>query len=116
MSPPSMDRNLRYVNNRTKWKPRTTNSDARGRNWTPRARYFDLYDLAPVGYCTLSTDGLIIESDAAAKPLGIDRDTLIRQPISRFLGEAEADSFHLLCNTLTGTGEAQASELQILCV
>jgi hypothetical protein len=24
-----------------------------------RARYFDLYDLAPVGYCTLSEKGLI---------------------------------------------------------
>ena len=27
-----------------------------------RARYFDLYDLAPVGYFTLSEQGLILES------------------------------------------------------
>ena len=25
-----------------------------------RARYFDLYDLAPVGYCTLSEEGIIL--------------------------------------------------------
>lgn len=25
-----------------------------------RARYFDLYDLAPVGYCTLNEKGLIL--------------------------------------------------------
>jgi hypothetical protein len=29
---------------------------------TERARYFDLYDLAPVGYCTLSDAGLILQA------------------------------------------------------
>ena len=29
-----------------------------------RARYFDLYHLAPVGYCTLSKDGLIPEGQS----------------------------------------------------
>ena len=28
-----------------------------------RARYFNLYDLAPVGYCTLSEKGLILEGN-----------------------------------------------------
>src|SRR5512145_571619 len=27
-----------------------------------RSRYFDLFDLAPVGYCILSADGLILEA------------------------------------------------------
>ncbi len=49
-----------------------------------RARYFDLYDLAPVGYCTLSEQGLILEANlTAANLLGETRGTLAKKPFSR---------------------------------
>ena len=49
-----------------------------------RARYFELYDLAPVGYCTLSEQGLILEANlTAATLLGMACGDLIGQPISR---------------------------------
>src|SRR4051812_3269290 len=51
-----------------------------------RERYFDLYDLAPVGYCTLNEQGLILEANlTAATLLGVPRGALARQPISRFI-------------------------------
>jgi PAS domain S-box-containing protein len=51
-----------------------------------RACYFDLYDQVPVGYCTLSEQGLFIEANlTAATLLGTNRDELIEQPISRFI-------------------------------
>lgn len=34
-----------------------------------RSRYFDLYDLAPVAYCTLSDKGLILEAILAPVPV-----------------------------------------------
>ena len=54
---------------------------------TGRARYFDLYDLAPVGYCTLSEKGMILEANfTAATLLGVNRGALVGQPVSRSAG------------------------------
>ena len=47
-----------------------------------RMRYFDLYDLAPVGYFTLNEKGLILEANlTAAKLLGVARGVLVKQPL-----------------------------------
>ena len=50
------------------------------------ARFFDFYDLAPVGYFTLSEKGLILEANlTAAKMLGVVRRELVSQPLSNFI-------------------------------
>jgi PAS domain S-box-containing protein len=61
-----------------------------------RTRYFELYDLAPVGYITLSERGLIVEANLrAATMLGTPRSALVKQPLSRFiLPEDQAAYYH----------------------
>jgi PAS domain S-box-containing protein len=67
-----------------------------------RSRYFDLYDLAPVGYCTLSEKGLIMETNlTAARLLGPARSALVGQPVARFVFEESADSYHRLIARIT---------------
>lgn len=62
---------------------------------TARARYFDLYDLAPVGYCTLSDQGLILEVNLTATVLlGVARSTLIKQPFSQFVLKEDQDIYY----------------------
>ena len=40
-----------------------------------KSRYFELYDLAPLGYCTLNDQGQILEANLmATKLLGVTRD------------------------------------------
>jgi PAS domain S-box-containing protein len=61
-----------------------------------RARYFDLYDLAPVGYCTLDAGGLILEANlTAADLLGMARGELVGQPLERFIARSEQDNYYL---------------------
>jgi PAS domain S-box-containing protein len=61
-----------------------------------RARYFDLYDLAPVGYCTLSANGRILKANlTAATLLGVDRATLVQQPFTRFILEEDQHLYTL---------------------
>ncbi|WP_114968595.1 PAS domain-containing protein [Rhodoferax ferrireducens] len=82
---------------------------------TERERYFDLYELAPVGYCTVSKEGLILQINLTAATLvGINRRELVRRPISRFICKEDRDIYYLLCKQLLATGEPQSSELRML--
>jgi PAS domain S-box-containing protein len=57
-----------------------------------RARYFDLYDLAPVGYLTLGAPDRILRANLTAGTLlGVDRHTLIGQALTRFLVREDQD-------------------------
>ncbi len=81
-----------------------------------RARYFRLYDLAPVGYCTISEEGLILEANlTAATLLGVNKGTLVRQPITRFIHKEDQDIYYLNRKNLheansAGTEQADATQ------
>jgi PAS domain S-box-containing protein len=80
-----------------------------------RERYFDLYDLAPVGYCTISEQGLILECNlTAATLLGMARSELVKQSVSRFIHKEDQDIYCLHCIQLFETGEPQEWELRMV--
>ncbi|MFN9969808.1 MAG: PAS domain-containing protein, partial [Phycisphaerae bacterium] len=79
-----------------------------------RSRYFDLYDLAPVGYCTLNEHGLILEGNlAACHLLGIARSSMPMTPFSRFVANEDQDEFYLHRHRLLTTGHPQTCELRL---
>ena len=80
-----------------------------------RAKYFDLYDLAPVGYCTVSRSGLILQANlTAANLLGVARNMLFKRLISRFIVKDDQDIYYLMWKQLFETGAPQACELRML--
>ncbi|MEQ1527938.1 MAG: PAS domain S-box protein [Methylococcales bacterium] len=80
-----------------------------------RLSYFELYDLAPLGYCTLSSDGVIVEANfTSAILLGLDRNLLIQQPLHRFIFNEDQDIYYLFRKQLNSAKEAQACELRIV--
>lgn len=79
------------------------------------AKYFALYDLAPVGYCTLSDKGLILQSNTTtAQMLGVSRSQLINRPLSRYVLADDADSYQLLRRHLQNAKGAQTCELRLV--
>ena len=79
-----------------------------------KARYFDLYDLAPMGYCTLTDQGVVLEANlAAATLLGVSRTSLMSKPLRRFLSKASQDAYYLCLKALTASHMAQDCELQV---
>jgi len=80
-----------------------------------RSHYVDLYDRAPVGYCTLGEGGLILEANlTAAELLGMTRNALVQQPISHFIHPEDRDLFDYHRQQLFELGEPQAWELRML--
>ena len=80
-----------------------------------RGRYFDLYELAPVGFCTLSEKGLILEANVrTAAMLGMNRSALVKQPFTRFILPEDQDIYYQKRKTLLATGKPQAWEMRML--
>ena len=80
-----------------------------------RERYFDLYDMAPVGYCTVNEEGLILEANlTAANLLGVSRSGLVKKPITRFMPRAQQALYQQCCQQVHALGQTQNCELQML--
>ena len=79
-----------------------------------RARYFDLFDLAPIGYFTLDEKGLIMEANLTAETLlGAARGTLAGQSLSGFILPEDREVYSRHHNRLFETGSPQTCELRI---
>ena len=79
-----------------------------------REKYFERFDLAPVGYLVLDDKGIVREANiTAAHLLGVERQLLVGQPLSAFVASPDQDAFYLLINALRKTGEGQSGELRL---
>jgi len=79
-----------------------------------RACYFDLYDLAPVGYLTLSNEGIVLKANLAASTmLGVERALLLQKPMTRFIFPEDQDLYYLHSKQLIDSGELQNWEMRL---
>lgn len=79
-----------------------------------RTKYFNLFDLAPVGYFSVSEEGIVLETNLiAATMLGVTRGETLGQPISNFICYVDQDKYYLHRRALINTGETQKFELRL---
>jgi PAS domain S-box-containing protein len=80
-----------------------------------RAQYYDLYNLAPVGYCTFNELGEIVEANiAATELLNMGRAELIGQPITRYIHFEDQEIFYHHHTQLLETGDGQTCQLRLM--
>ncbi len=80
------------------------------------ARYFELYDLAPIGYCTLNEQGLILQANICLTSLlGESRDKVVKRPLSDFIHPEDEDKFYLYRRGRHNTKHPDSMELRMLC-
>jgi two-component system, cell cycle sensor histidine kinase and response regulator CckA len=80
-----------------------------------RERYFDLYDLAPVGYLTLSEQGLILEANlTAASLLGVARGALVNRRFTNSILPEDEDIYYLHRKQLFATHHPQVCDVRML--
>lgn len=79
-----------------------------------RDRYVDLYEFAPVGYLTLSRDGVIVEVNlACASLLGEERKKVAYRRFAGFIAAEDADRYHLAFMSLMKHDERQTMEVKL---
>ncbi len=79
-----------------------------------RARYFDMYDLAPVGYLTLNNQGVVQEANlCAAALLGMERKNLLAKPVSKFIYHEDQDVYYLNRKKILEMSEVQVWEMRL---
>ena len=77
--------------------------------------YFDLYNLAPVGYFTVNKAGLIEEVNLnACTLLGVNRGKMLKRPLSKFILRDDEDIYYRQCKLLPLSGETTACELRMV--
>ena len=79
-----------------------------------RKHYVELYDLAPVGYLSVSEQGLILQANlSAAKLLREGRKRLEKQLFRNFIAPSDQDAYYLLRRHLLDVRQDQTCELKM---
>ncbi len=79
-----------------------------------RSRYSDLYDFAPIGYFTCNKHGLILEANmTGAEQLGLERRSLIKKPLSRFVHKDDADIYYLHCHEVMKSEKRKTCDIRM---
>src|SRR5688572_25847104 len=80
-----------------------------------RTRYFELYDLAPVAYLTIGQKGLVERANlTAAALLDVGRNSLVKQPWTRFVFSEDQDIYFRHRMQLFSSGAPHGCELRLV--
>jgi PAS domain S-box-containing protein len=79
-----------------------------------RDRFSDLYDLAPVGYLTIDSQGTILEANfTVARMLGVPRNKMVAKCLSQFIERNSQNTYYLHRRAVFSSNKPQTCELAL---
>jgi PAS domain S-box-containing protein len=79
-----------------------------------RQRYYDLFDVAPVGYFSLDPKGTVVEvNQAGLHLLGQERERIVRMPFTTFVAERDLQPFIIMLQRLRHKSHQERLKLTI---
>lgn len=82
---------------------------------TSRENFSNLYNFAPVGYCTLDRKGIIREANQMCSELfGIEKGKLIGQRLTHFVHRGDQDDFYIHHEQTLGSQDKQVCEIRMV--
>ena len=79
-----------------------------------RVKYFDLYEMAPVGYCSVTENGLIVQSNLATTTmLGVAKSQLFQKPISRLIFSGDQNIYYAMRKRVLSGEQPQTCEVRM---
>ncbi|NNM52789.1 MAG: EAL domain-containing protein [Pseudomonadales bacterium] len=82
-----------------------------------RDRYVDLYEFAPVGYLTISRQGLISEINLTGSTLlGIERKKLVKRRFAQFIAPEDRERWHRMFLGIMAEEEAEIQSFEFVMV
>ncbi|MEQ1537101.1 MAG: hypothetical protein ABL923_14590 [Burkholderiaceae bacterium] len=80
-----------------------------------RANYFDLYNLAPISYCTVDEAGVILQANLATSELLTElRSNMVGQRITGYIHKEFQDIYYLCQKRSLATGTQQHCKLRMV--
>ena len=78
------------------------------------ARYYDLYNKAPVGYCTINEDGLILDAnDTASGMFGLSHEDLQKKLLTDLIYKDDQDIYYFCCTKFLSSSKETSCELRM---
>jgi PAS domain S-box-containing protein len=79
-----------------------------------QATHVELFDLAPIGYITLSDKNIVLKANlTAARLLGVERAALVGAPFTSFILPADQDVFYHHSRRIFAGGDGRRCELHV---
>lgn len=80
-----------------------------------RERYFDLFNRAPVSYCTINMQGLILQANLVATTLlGVYPHDLVNRHITSFIFTQDQDMYYLFSKKIFASSQPGTCELRMV--